>query len=151
MDQGENQTNGALRRENSQTPSADVLDDLLGPLAIEDRPGALPGVEGVPTAADAAALVPVGEQINSVQVSIKKNTICGLQKKKIKKIIACIMFSQPIGNIAERFQALYLKDSGVLYEDPNIQVCFSPSGLRLQYPTQYQVLTVLHNLLTRLA
>ena len=30
---------------------------------------------------------------------------------------------QPIGNIAERFQALCLKDSGVLYEDPYIQVC----------------------------
>lgn len=29
---------------------------------------------------------------------------------------------QPIGNIAERFQALCLKDSGVLYEDPYIQV-----------------------------
>lgn len=32
---------------------------------------------------------------------------------------------QPIGNIAERFQALCLKDSGVLYEDPYIQVCYS--------------------------
>ena len=29
---------------------------------------------------------------------------------------------QPIGNINERFYALCLKDSGVLYEDPNIQV-----------------------------
>ena len=29
---------------------------------------------------------------------------------------------QPIGNIAERFQALCVKDSGVLYEDPYIQV-----------------------------
>lgn len=29
---------------------------------------------------------------------------------------------QPIGNIAERFLLLCLKDSGVLYEDPNIQV-----------------------------
>ena len=29
---------------------------------------------------------------------------------------------QPIGNIAERFYALCLKDSGVLYEDPYIQV-----------------------------
>lgn len=33
----------------------------------------------------------------------------------------CLML-QPIGDIAERFRALCLKDSGVLYEDPYIQV-----------------------------
>lgn len=33
---------------------------------------------------------------------------------------------QPIGNIAERFHALCLKDSGVLYEDPYIQVNICP-------------------------
>lgn len=32
-------------------------------------------------------------------------------------------FLQPIGSIAERFHALCLKDSGILYEDPYIQVC----------------------------
>jgi len=32
------------------------------------------------------------------------------------------MYLQPIGNIADRFNALCLKDSGVLYEDPYIQV-----------------------------
>ena len=32
----------------------------------------------------------------------------------------CMM--QPIGSINERFQGLCLKDSGVLYEDPFIQV-----------------------------
>lgn len=35
------------------------------------------------------------------------------------------MISQPIGSTAERFHALLLKDSGVLYEDPCIQVCRS--------------------------
>lgn len=34
----------------------------------------------------------------------------------------CSLSWQPIGNINERFYALCLKDSGVLYEDPNIQV-----------------------------
>ncbi|KAI9083817.1 hypothetical protein K1719_034285 [Acacia pycnantha] len=34
-------------------------------------------------------------------------------------IISCTV---PIGNIAERFHALCLKDSGVLYEDPYIQI-----------------------------
>lgn len=37
--------------------------------------------------------------------------------------LICFCFpKQPIGNIAERFHALCLKDSGVLYEDPYIQV-----------------------------
>lgn len=34
------------------------------------------------------------------------------------------LYVQPIGNIAERFHALCVKDSGVLYEDPYIQVFF---------------------------
>lgn len=33
-----------------------------------------------------------------------------------------LLILQPIGNIDERFHALCLKDSGVLYEDPYIQV-----------------------------
>jgi len=33
-----------------------------------------------------------------------------------------LLHVQPIGNIAERFHALCMKDSGVLYEDPYIQV-----------------------------
>ncbi|XP_044483032.1 AP-2 complex subunit alpha-1-like isoform X2 [Mangifera indica] len=84
-----------------QPPSADILGDLLGPLAIEGPPGpavqsepnVVPGIEGV--AVDGAAIVPVGEQANAIQ---------------------------PIGNIADRFHALCLKDSGVLYEDPYIQI-----------------------------
>ncbi|KAJ4970513.1 hypothetical protein NE237_003612 [Protea cynaroides] len=97
--------NGTLSKVDPQpaTPSPDLLGDLLSPLAIEGPPGAavsaqqnvVPGLEGVPNAADALALAPVGEQSNSIQ---------------------------PIGNIAERFHALCLKDSGVLYEDPYIQI-----------------------------
>ncbi|XP_044505744.1 AP-2 complex subunit alpha-1-like [Mangifera indica] len=83
-----------------QPPSADILGDLLGPLAIEGPPGS--AVQSEPNAVlgkgvvvDGAAIVPVGEQANAVQ---------------------------PIGNTAERFHALCLKDSGVLYEDPYIQI-----------------------------
>lgn len=103
-DQGSTQPNGTLSKLEPQTsPPPDLLGDLLGPLAIEGPPGdsfqseprVVSGLEGVPNAADATAIVPVGEQANSVQ---------------------------PIGNIAERFQALCLKDSGVLYEDPYIQI-----------------------------
>ena len=61
-----------------QPPSADLLGDLLGPLAIEGPPSAdvqpqqniVSGVEGVPNAAEATAIVPVGEQTNSVQVPL---------------------------------------------------------------------------------
>lgn len=57
-----------------QPPSADILGDLLGPLAIEGPPGpavlseqnVVPGVEGV--VVDGAAIVPVGEQANAIQV-----------------------------------------------------------------------------------
>ncbi|KAM5584376.1 AP-2 complex subunit alpha-1 [Rosa sericea] len=102
-DQGLSQENGTLNKVDPQTPSPDLLGDLLGPLAIEGPPGtavqshqtAIPGSGGDPNAVDATAIVPVGEEPNSVQ---------------------------PIGNIAERFHALCLKDSGVLYEDPNIQI-----------------------------
>ncbi|KAF5744806.1 Alpha-adaptin isoform 5 [Tripterygium wilfordii] len=101
-DQALAQPNGLLNNVD-QPPSADLLGDLLGQLAIEGPPGAavqfddhaVSGLEGTPNAVDGAAIVPVGEQTNSVQ---------------------------PIGNINERFQALCLKDSGILYEDPFIQI-----------------------------
>lgn len=61
-----------------QPPSADLLGDLLGPLAIEGPPSAdvqpqqniVSGVEGVPNAVEATAIVPVGDQTNSVQVPL---------------------------------------------------------------------------------
>ncbi|XP_010541301.1 PREDICTED: AP-2 complex subunit alpha-2-like isoform X2 [Tarenaya hassleriana] len=91
--------NGTLSKLEPQAPSADLLNDLLGPLAIEAPPGGMPtdddhdtiGAEGILD----TAIVPVGEQTHTVE---------------------------PIGNIAERFHALCLKDSGVLYEDPYIQI-----------------------------
>ncbi|XWS73975.1 hypothetical protein CRYUN_Cryun02cG0175500 [Craigia yunnanensis] len=102
-DQALSQENGTLSKVDSQPPSADLLGDLLGPLAIEGPPGAtvksehnaVSGLEGGPDAVDDSAIVPVEEQTNTVQ---------------------------PIGNIAERFHSLCLKDSGVLYEDPYIQI-----------------------------
>lgn len=100
-DEGVKQENGILSIVDPEPPSADLLSDLLGPLAIEGPPGAVrseqnvPGIDGVPSTADAAAIVPIEEQKNTVQ---------------------------PLINIAERFHALCLKDSGVLYEDPNIQI-----------------------------
>nr|XP_019705763.1 AP-2 complex subunit alpha-1 isoform X2 [Elaeis guineensis] len=102
--QGLTKENGAVSKVDPEpTPSADLLGDLLGPLAMEGPPAApvsgeknmISALEATPDAAGALALATVGDQSNSVQ---------------------------PIVNIAERFHALCLQDSGVLYEDPYIQI-----------------------------
>ncbi|MCD7470307.1 hypothetical protein HAX54_010041 [Datura stramonium] len=105
-DQREAQSNGTLTVVDPQppsTPSPDLLGDLLSPLAIEGPQPAESqsshnlgaGVKGAAIAEEALALASIEEQMNIVQ---------------------------PIGSIAERFHALCLKDSGVLYEDPYIQI-----------------------------
>ncbi|KAG0448922.1 hypothetical protein HPP92_027615 [Vanilla planifolia] len=84
-----------------QAPSPDLLGDLLGPLAIEGPPSApiaaeeVHGLEPNPGSPGPLALASLGDQLNTVQ---------------------------PTVNIEERFNALCLKDSGVLYEDPHIQI-----------------------------
>lgn len=68
--------NGTISNVDGQSPSADLLGDLLGPLAIEGPPSNTVqpqqnidlGLEGDPNAFEATAIVPVGEQPNSVQV-----------------------------------------------------------------------------------
>ncbi|KAB5561569.1 hypothetical protein DKX38_006526 [Salix brachista] len=120
-DQGLSQANGTLTTVDPQPASVDLLGDLLGPLAIEGPPGAavqfelnaVSGLEGVPSSADYAAIVPVGEQTNTVQLMNLLEHVL---------MYNAMLFKQPIGNINERFYALCLKDSGVLYEDPNIQI-----------------------------
>ncbi|XP_041990804.1 AP-2 complex subunit alpha-1-like [Salvia splendens] len=103
--QGLAHANGTLALVDPQppsTPSPDLLGDLLGPLAIEGPPGTAPQSDpSVPSSLeggsnlDALALAPVEEQTSTVQ---------------------------PIGDIGEKFRALCVKDSGVLYEDVNIQI-----------------------------
>ncbi|XP_024988723.1 AP-2 complex subunit alpha-1-like isoform X1 [Cynara cardunculus var. scolymus] len=107
VDQELTQANGILGEVEPQPPThapdADILGDLLSPLAIEGPPGVsaksehniVSGIEGPLSEDDALALAPVGEQDNVVK---------------------------PIGDVAERFHALCLKDSGVLYEDPYVQI-----------------------------
>ncbi|XP_039034276.1 AP-2 complex subunit alpha-2-like [Hibiscus syriacus] len=94
------QDNVNISKVDPQAPSANLLSDLLGPLAIEGPPGAAFQYEhnaalGWDSSPDASAIVPVGEETNTIQ---------------------------PIVNIDERFCALCLKDSGILYEDPYIQI-----------------------------
>ncbi|XP_027347912.1 AP-2 complex subunit alpha-1-like isoform X2 [Abrus precatorius] len=94
--------NGTSSKLDSQSPPADLLSDILGPLAIDGSPSSSvhpqpntnSGMEGA-VVEPLSAIVPAGEQANSMQ---------------------------PIGNIVERFHSLCLKDSGVLYEDPYIQI-----------------------------
>eukprot|EP00252_Welwitschia_mirabilis_P025764 TRINITY_DN8191_c0_g1_i1.p1 TRINITY_DN8191_c0_g1~~TRINITY_DN8191_c0_g1_i1.p1 ORF type:complete len:1019 (-),score=209.30 TRINITY_DN8191_c0_g1_i1:385-3441(-) len=105
VDQPARQVNGTVSRQDSQvsTPPADLLGDLLSPLAIEGPPaaaaasqsGTVTSVEGQTGPVDPLALAILGEQPTTIQ---------------------------PIGSITERFQALCLKDSGVLYEDPFLQI-----------------------------
>ncbi|EEC74378.1 hypothetical protein OsI_09703 [Oryza sativa Indica Group] len=79
---------------------ADLLADLLGPLAIEGPPAAVEqnpvqGLETNQSPVGDLALATLEDQSNSVQ---------------------------PIVNVEEKFHILCSKDSGVLYEDPHIQV-----------------------------
>ncbi|KAF9594076.1 hypothetical protein IFM89_027285 [Coptis chinensis] len=98
-DQELTHANGTLSKVNSQSarPTSDLGDFLFieGPPDAPAQENLVSGLESVSNAIDALALTPIDEQSNSVQ---------------------------PIGNIAERFHALCLKDSGVLYEDPYVQI-----------------------------
>nr|CAB3502257.1 unnamed protein product [Digitaria exilis] len=81
------------------TSPADLLADLLGPLAIEGPPAAeqypVQGLDANQSPVGDLALATLEDQSNSVQ---------------------------PIVNVEEKFHILCTKDSGVLYEDPHIQI-----------------------------
>ncbi|KAM3262936.1 hypothetical protein ACQJBY_053221 [Aegilops geniculata] len=79
---------------------ADLLADLLGPLAIEGPPAA---VEQIPAQGLEANQSPVGD-LALATLEDQSNSV------------------QPIVNVEEKFKILCTKDSGVLYEDPNIQI-----------------------------
>jgi AP-2 complex subunit alpha len=81
------------------TSPADLLADLLGPLAIE----APPAVEQHPAQGLDANQSPVGD-LALATLEDQSNSV------------------QPIVNVEEKFHILCTKDSGVLYEDPHIQV-----------------------------
>ncbi|KAJ0964279.1 hypothetical protein J5N97_029401 [Dioscorea zingiberensis] len=102
--EGSINVNGTVNKTDVEpVPSSDLLGDLLVPLAIEGPPGTaviqeqnlVSGSEVTPNSPDALALAILSDQANSIQ---------------------------PIVNIADRFHALCLTDSGVLYEDPYIQM-----------------------------
>ncbi|AQL10000.1 AP-2 complex subunit alpha-2 [Zea mays] len=81
------------------TSPADLLADLLGPLAIEGPPA----VEQNPTQGLNSNQSPVGD-LALATLDDQSNSV------------------QPIVNVEEKFHILCTKDSGVLYEDPHIQI-----------------------------
>ncbi|RLN38657.1 AP-2 complex subunit alpha-2-like [Panicum miliaceum] len=81
------------------TSPADLLADLLGPLAIE----APPAVEQHPAQGLDANQSPVGD-LALATLEDQSNSV------------------QPTVNVEEKFHILCTKDSGVLYEDPHIQI-----------------------------
>lgn len=100
VEQGLSHENGILSNVDPQTPSADLLGDLLGPLAIEGPPGTdvqsqqnvVSGLENVPNTVEAAAIVPVEEQMNSVQVQvtvIMKTLYCLFEEMSLIRCFVC--------------------------------------------------------------
>ncbi|CAN6321771.1 unnamed protein product [Urochloa humidicola] len=81
------------------TSPADLLADLLGPLAIEGPPA----VEQYPAQGLEATQSPVGD-LALATLEDQSNSV------------------QPTVNVEEKFHILCTKDSGVLYEDPHIQI-----------------------------
>ncbi|KAJ3682194.1 hypothetical protein LUZ60_014767 [Juncus effusus] len=100
---------------------ADLLVDLLGPLMIEGPPPAQPTPPAQPAqpvynAAQPAQQAPVvqnqGPDLGQELAGALAITTLEDQSNSV----------QPVVNIAEKFHLLCFKDSGVLYEDPYIQI-----------------------------
>jgi AP-2 complex subunit alpha len=117
----------------SHSPSqADLLADLLGPLAIEGPPAAVEqnpvqGLEANESPIGDLALATLEDQSNSLQVLLyfyQPNIQCchSFLYELMLSSVDQLCFIQPIVNVEEKFHILCTKDSGVLYEDPNIQV-----------------------------
>ncbi|KAH9571656.1 hypothetical protein CY35_02G105700 [Sphagnum magellanicum] len=89
--------NGTSNSHTSASTNGDLLGDLLAPLAIEAPPVTTPPPppSQVDDPGDPLALALYDQQVNQIK---------------------------PIGSIEDWFRALSLKDSGVLYEDPYIQI-----------------------------
>lgn len=119
-------TNGTVDKVRSDPiPSADVIGDLLsieGPpsTTIATNQNLVSGLDVVTDLSSALALSTISEESNSVQVI----GICDFLDNFFIACLSLHSFLQTIGNIVEMFHTLCIKDSGVLYEDPYIQVFF---------------------------
>jgi len=102
-----------LSKVDSQPPSADLLGDLLGPLAIEGPPvihtrsSSNSGLEG--TVVEATAIVPAGEQTNSVQVPcIRYGFFLLLELLLLCSIINPMYRVYSVGNLLLLYLVLHL-------------------------------------------
>ncbi|KAJ4744633.1 AP-2 complex subunit alpha-2 [Rhynchospora pubera] len=106
-------------------PSAgDLLVDLLGPLMIEGPPAptgpeAPPSGPQVPPPVQAAPVAAVSERNLNQGLDLGQELAGALAITTLEDETNSI---QPVVNLAEKFHLLCLKDSGVLYEDPYIQI-----------------------------
>ncbi|KAJ7546340.1 hypothetical protein O6H91_08G036300 [Diphasiastrum complanatum] len=89
----------------AQSPNADLLGDLMAPLAIEAAPGSVPATQ------TSASLVPEEPSLGGSADPLALALLDGLSSSV-----------QPTGSIQDWFNALCKKDSGVLYEDSFIQI-----------------------------
>ncbi|KAG0560112.1 hypothetical protein KC19_10G155200 [Ceratodon purpureus] len=97
-------------------PSAvDLLGDLLAPLAIEAAPGTMPSDNNaiLDFGLDPSGLAP-GPAPAQVSGPADPLTLALYDGPDTKV--------QPIGNIEDWYKALMIKDSGILYEDPYVQI-----------------------------
>lgn len=106
-------------------PSAgDLLVDLLGPLMIEGPPAPQsvqvdPSGPHIPPSGPAAPVPAVPAQNLDRGLDLGQELAGALAITTLEDQTNSV---QPIVNIAEKFHLLCLKDSGVLYEDPYIQI-----------------------------
>jgi AP-2 complex subunit alpha len=86
----------------------DLLGDLLAPLAIEAAPGTMPPANG--------AALDLGLDHSGANGSTPADPLAlALYDGPATTV-------QPIGSIEDWFKALTIKDSGILYEDPYVQI-----------------------------
>lgn len=103
-------SNGTTPEQAPRAASGDLLDDLMGTLAIEAPPSAtstsprdlLPPEAPLP--APPAAAAASGDSLALALLDEAPNQV------------------QPLRNVSEWFKELSIKDSGVLYEDPFVQI-----------------------------
>ncbi|BBN03404.1 AP-2 complex subunit alpha [Marchantia polymorpha subsp. ruderalis] len=96
---------------------ADLLGDLMAPLAIEAPPGVGPAaapVASTPASAILALEAPPSAGLAPAPPAAGDSLALALMDGPPQV--------QPIGSIADWFRSLSIKESGVLYEDPLIQI-----------------------------
>ncbi|XP_024380212.1 AP-2 complex subunit alpha-1 isoform X1 [Physcomitrium patens] len=102
-------SNGATQQHASGTPHGDLLGDLIGTLAI-DAPPAEPTTG--PSDSQALEAPPKSPAISAASADSLALVVLDAAPTQV----------QPLKSVSEWFRELSVKDSGVLYEDPYVQI-----------------------------